>query len=228
MAYINIFDPNRGVYVYELTKTRTVIGRKRALSDCVINDSTVSRAHVEIILQDDTYIIKDLKSSAGMVINKFPTDVFKLTDGLNVQLGQIVIEFKEGKPEKKFKVKGTDMTLEQIKKSYSYLPSSIEVHGRFIAVDAATIFYTGDTVSFGKDGVKLIVPEMLLDEYNVLELKIVWPGGQERSFFTEVVDFSKEEKCVYLKFHKVDIEKYNRIIHDNECLDWILLQVAVV
>ncbi len=225
MAYINIFDPSLGVYEYEITKDRTVIGRKRSLCDCVLNDTTVSREHAEIIYDDEKYIIRDLDSSSGIIINGHPEKLFRLTEGMNVQLGQIVIEFREGVPEKKYKVRGTDLSEDEILAKYLDLPTSLEVHGRFIDIDAEKIFHTGDTVAFGKDGVKVTVPEMLLGEYNVLELEIKWPGGQVRSFFTEVIDYSVSQKCVYLKFHKMSKIVYDKIIAENPCLDWILLQV---
>lgn len=227
MPYISIFDPSRGVYEFELTKERTVIGRKRSLCDCVIDDSTVSREHAEIYKEGDKYLIKNLSSSGGTVIDGFQEELFRLRDGVNIQIGQIVLEFKEGSPEKKYKIKGTSLTPEEIRDMYLHLPHSLEVHGRYIEVDAANIFNTGDTVAFGKDGVKVSVPEMMLGEYNVLELEIKWPGGQMRTFFTEIIDFSREEKSVYLKFHKVAKESYDKIIEDNKCHEWILLQVPV-
>ncbi len=226
MAYIKIFDPAVGVSFFELNKDRIVIGRKRALADCVINDSTLSREHAEIVKENDKYIIKDLNSTSGVVIKGTPVDMFRLTEGLNVQLGQIVIEFNEGTPEKKYKVKGTDLSPEEICKLYLYLPTSLEVFGRFVGVDAAEIFNTGDTIAFGRDGVKLKVPEMWLGEYNVLELKIKWPGGQVRSFLTEVIDFSHEEKCVYLKFHHISRLAYQAIMQKNKPQEWLILQVA--
>ena len=226
MAYINIFDPDRGVYEYELSKDRTVIGRKRALCDCVISDNTVSREHLEIIKDGEKYLVKDMNSSSGIIINGHPEQEFRLVDGMNIQLGKIILEFREGELEKKYKIKGTSLTSAEISKLYLPLPKSLGVLGRFIAVDAAKIFRTGDTVTFGKDGVKLTVPELMLGEYNVLELKLTWPAGQSRSFFTEVIDYSLKKKCVYLKFHKISKIAYEKIIADNECYDWILLQVA--
>ena len=226
MAYINIFDPNRGVYKYELSKDRTIIGRKRALCDCVISDSTVSREHLEIVKDGEKYLVKDLNSSSGIIINGHPEKEFRLVDGMNIQLGQIIIEFRVGDLEKKYKVKGTKLSQFEISELYLPLPKSLEVLGRFIAVDAAKIFKTGDTVTFGKDGVRLTVPELMLGEYNVLELEFKWPAGQSRFFFTEIIDYSLEKKCVYLKFHKISKTAYEKIISDNECYDWILLQVA--
>ena len=226
MPYFNIFDPNIGVYEFELTKDRMVIGRKRALCDCVINDSTVSREHAEVVkLNNGKYLIRDMDSSSGVIINGYSEKEFRLTEGLNIQLGQIVLEYRDGIPEKKYKIRHTDLTVEQLQDQCLFLPTSLEVYGRFIGVDAGAIFHTGDTIDFGKDGVKLIVPELLLGEYSVLELKIKWPGGQVRSFFTEVIGYFRPDRCVYLKFHKISKNAYDRILEESECLDWILLQI---
>ena len=91
-----------------------------------------------------------MDSNSGIIINGYPEKIFRLTEGLNIQLGQIVLEYREGTPEKKYKIRQTDLSLEQLKELCLFLPTSLAVHGRFVGVDAGTVFHTGDTVAFGE------------------------------------------------------------------------------
>ena len=73
MAFILV---RRGSYedagkVFTLSKPVTVIGRITTQNkpDIELNDEVVSRRHVEIILKDDGYWIKDLGSTNGTMLN---------------------------------------------------------------------------------------------------------------------------------------------------------------
>ena len=228
MAYLKIFDPGQGVYDFSLKKDITIIGRKHSVADCVINDNTISRAHAQITRNNDQYIIKDLDSTSGVLVEQCRIDSFILTDGVNFQLGQIVIEFKEGEVERKLAGNIIDLSVNTVEGDYSEFPSSIGVSGRFIDAKAEEIFYSGDTMHFGKDGVKLYLPDSIVGDYDVLELEINWPGGQKRFFLTEIIAYSREKSMAFVKIHKVGVDQYVRIVKKSSQMEWMLLQVPNV
>lgn len=81
---------------YELGKKKTLRIGKRADNDIVINsDKTVSRNHVEIESTDDNqYILRDLNSTNGTLINGLKVKEAFLSQGDLVQVGETKIEFE--------------------------------------------------------------------------------------------------------------------------------------
>jgi pSer/pThr/pTyr-binding forkhead associated (FHA) protein len=64
LAIIN--GPDAGS-VYRIEKPRVTIGRTGA--DLALNDSEVSRAHAAVEIRDATYLVEDLKSTNGTLID---------------------------------------------------------------------------------------------------------------------------------------------------------------
>ncbi len=81
--------PNPGK-TYPLTKPEMVIGRDLA-SDIVINDVEVSRKHAHLVAQADGYLIEDLGSTNGTVVNGLRlTGPYMLHPGEQITLGEHV------------------------------------------------------------------------------------------------------------------------------------------
>src|SRR5581483_1895955 len=64
LAVIN--GPDAGS-VFRIEKPRVTIGRTGA--DIALNDSEISRAHVAVEIRDTTYLVEDLKSTNGTLID---------------------------------------------------------------------------------------------------------------------------------------------------------------
>jgi pSer/pThr/pTyr-binding forkhead associated (FHA) protein len=69
-----------------ITEPRFVLGRDPSC-EVVLQDSTVSRRHAEILYRDGAYWIKDLGSANGTLVNGHPVDYVKLAQGDIVSLG---------------------------------------------------------------------------------------------------------------------------------------------
>lgn len=78
--------------VYTL-KPETVIGRD-PLADIVVEDSAVSRRHVQLTLQGDTCLVEDLASANGTFIGGARITRHELANGDRLQLGpRVVLRF---------------------------------------------------------------------------------------------------------------------------------------
>lgn len=76
--------------VYDLEKNELFIGRDLN-NDIVINDPEVSRRHARLILQGKTYVLEDLGSTNGTVVNgQRLSGPYILKDGDDITLGETV------------------------------------------------------------------------------------------------------------------------------------------
>lgn len=76
-----------------LTKPVTVIGRG-AESDLRLHDTGVSRAHLELHLEDDAVRLADLRSTNGTLLNGRPVRSALLEDGDRIEVGATPMVFK--------------------------------------------------------------------------------------------------------------------------------------
>lgn len=77
---------------YRLGPERLLIGRIHR-SDILIEDSSVSREHAAIERKDGRFILEDLKSTNGTLINGESVDVRVLNHGDKIRVGNTVLQF---------------------------------------------------------------------------------------------------------------------------------------
>ncbi len=82
----------------EVVKTVPISGRVRigrlADNDLVIPDPGVSRHHAEVVEDNGRYLIRDLGSTNGTVVNGSPVTSHRLQDGDRIAFGRSVVEFR--------------------------------------------------------------------------------------------------------------------------------------
>ena len=81
--------------VFELSKDRVIIGRLPE-SDVSVPDPGVSRRHAEVRRQDGRYVVTDLGSTNGTMVNEAPVGERVLEDGDRITIGRTVLEFRSG------------------------------------------------------------------------------------------------------------------------------------
>lgn len=79
--------------VHQLTAAATVIGRSRQ-SDIVVGDPNVSRRHCEVRREGDDYVVIDLGSTNGILLNGREVQRAGLAEGDRLQLGSTVMRFE--------------------------------------------------------------------------------------------------------------------------------------
>jgi hypothetical protein len=80
---------------FALDRDRLVIGRL-AGSEIEIQDSGASRRHAEIRRQGGDFVIVDLGSTNGTLVNESPVSEQRLEDGDRITIGRTVLEFRKG------------------------------------------------------------------------------------------------------------------------------------
>ena len=83
----------RGDRVYRLDGPAIVLGRSRQC-DVVINDPNVSRRHAEVRREADGYVVVDLESTNGILVNGRGVKRVALADGDRLQLGTTSLSFE--------------------------------------------------------------------------------------------------------------------------------------
>jgi hypothetical protein len=83
----------RGDRVYRLDGPAIVLGRSRQC-DVVINDPNVSRRHAEVRREADGYVVVDLESTNGILVNGREVKRVALADGDRLQLGTTSLSFE--------------------------------------------------------------------------------------------------------------------------------------
>jgi hypothetical protein len=76
-----------------LTKDRTVIGRLPE-SDVVVDDPGASRRHAEIRRENGEFVLADLGSTNGTMVNESTVGEHVLQDGDRITIGKAVLEFR--------------------------------------------------------------------------------------------------------------------------------------
>jgi len=79
---------------YPVAGATTSLGRDPD-NDIVLSGKKVSRHHAEVVLAEDGYMIRDLGSTVGTLVNGVQVDEWKLSNGDSVQLGDVVLVFME-------------------------------------------------------------------------------------------------------------------------------------
>lgn len=82
---------NKGI-AYFLNSHRVLMGRSPA-ADIQILDEKSSREHGELVKNEGTYILTDLKSSNGIIVNNAKTIQKRLEDGDTIVIGKVVFKF---------------------------------------------------------------------------------------------------------------------------------------
>ncbi len=77
---------------YRLGPKTVLIGREDQC-DITINDSSVSRKHASVERKDGRFILQDLKSTNGTLINGESIDVYVLSHGDKIRIGRTVFQF---------------------------------------------------------------------------------------------------------------------------------------
>ena len=78
---------------YALDRDRVVIGRL-AGSEIEIADTGASRRHAEVRRQGEDFVIADLGSTNGTLVNESPVSERTLEDGDRITIGRTVLEFR--------------------------------------------------------------------------------------------------------------------------------------
>jgi hypothetical protein len=80
---------------WTLDRDAQVIGRL-AGSEIEIQDTGASRRHAEIRRKGDDFVIVDLGSTNGTLVNDSPVAEYTLEDGDRITIGRTVLEFRRG------------------------------------------------------------------------------------------------------------------------------------
>jgi hypothetical protein len=92
-AELVMLDHGKPGSVFPLAKDRVIIGRLDE-SDVVLSDPGASRRHAEVRRQDDEYVIADLGSTNGTMVNESTIGERTLTEGDRITIGRTVLEFR--------------------------------------------------------------------------------------------------------------------------------------
>ena len=82
---------NKGV-AYFLNANRLIMGRGDG-ADIQIADDKSSRVHGELVRSEGTYVLTDLKSANGIMVNEVKIVQQKLNDGDKIVIGRVVFKF---------------------------------------------------------------------------------------------------------------------------------------
>ncbi len=83
---------------YPFFTSEIIVGREATCSVC-IPDQAVSRSHVRIFLEDDDWILRDLSSRNGTIVNGRYVSDHRLADRDEIRIGDAIFKFvQEGAP----------------------------------------------------------------------------------------------------------------------------------
>jgi hypothetical protein len=92
-AQLVVIEKGKAGRAFSLTKERVIIGRLEE-SDLVLADPGVSRRHAEVRRRDGKYVIADLGSTNGTMVNEATIGERELEEGDRITIGHTVLEFR--------------------------------------------------------------------------------------------------------------------------------------
>jgi hypothetical protein len=92
-AELVLIDKGKPGKVYPISKDVVVIGR-HADSDVVLSDPGASRRHAEVRRQDGRFVLADLGSTNGTMVNEATIGERELAEGDRITIGRTVLEFR--------------------------------------------------------------------------------------------------------------------------------------
>ena len=92
-AELVTIDRGKSGRAFPLTKDRVIIGRL-AESDVVVPDPGVSRRHAEVRRENGDFVISDLGSTNGTMVNESTIGERTLQEGDRITIGRTVLEFR--------------------------------------------------------------------------------------------------------------------------------------
>lgn len=93
MPELIITGQGGGIVRHALAEEPATIGRDRTC-EVPIEDPGASRRHARVVPTPDGYIVEDLGSKNGTLVNDRPTDGAVLQDGDRIVIGQVQLEFR--------------------------------------------------------------------------------------------------------------------------------------
>lgn len=93
--FLALVEDGSVVKEFALERDTALIGRL-AGSEVEISDPGASRRHAEVRRQGDGYVIVDLGSTNGTLVNDDPVSERTLEDGDRITIGQTTLEFRKG------------------------------------------------------------------------------------------------------------------------------------
>ena len=93
VAELVTIERGRAGSVHPLSRDRTIIGRL-AESDVVVADPGVSRRHAEVRRENGRFVISDLGSTNGTLVNGASIGERTLEQGDRISIGRTVLEFR--------------------------------------------------------------------------------------------------------------------------------------
>lgn len=82
--------------VYHVTNARVTIGRERVGGGVVLTDPNASRRHAELVFDGSAWLVHDLNSTNGTLVNDVDVAEALLHDGDVLTIGLTNLEFREG------------------------------------------------------------------------------------------------------------------------------------
>lgn len=92
-AQLVMIEKGKAGKAFPLSKDRVIIGRLGE-SDLVLADPGVSRRHAEVRREDGRYVISDLGSTNGTMVNEATIGERVLEEGDRITVGRTVLEFR--------------------------------------------------------------------------------------------------------------------------------------
>ena len=158
---------NKGM-AYYLEGKRAVMGRSQD-TDIQILDPLASKQHVELVLQGEFYILTDLNSHNGVMVNGKKTIQKKLDENDNIIVGQTVFKYSKVDVKKQQKLKNPE---KKKKKKNPYLIAAV-------AIVVIFLFDTDDKKTPEEEKTNEISNRFLLNSKN-RKRKLKHDEGHER------------------------------------------------
>ncbi len=94
-ATLTLFDRGRAIRTFSLSKPTVTLGRMPEC-DIVVPDAGASRQHARIGQRDGAFVLSDLGSTNGTLVNDEVVGERELDDGDRNMIGETVLEFRRG------------------------------------------------------------------------------------------------------------------------------------
>ena len=218
--YLRISSQVIGSSEFDLPAHPTTIGRSDDV-DIKFADPAVSPTHAVITCEDNKFLVKDLGSELGTIVNGEPITSHHLQHDDVIQISRYTLQFQDHTVQTMASRVATKAEA-LLRVKFRLLPSSMRVECRILRVPPEKIFEPGDTLKVGQAGLLIPMTDSLGDS-TCVEVHLKWPNGRERFYLGGIMgvitEFGVHWMCV--KLHALPLKTHERVVERANPGPWL-------
>ena len=223
-AYLKVFGPDIGIFVYPLTGGTVNIGRGRE-AQLRLPNRCVSRHHATLSCGIGQFILQDAGSTSGTTVDGNTFEKHVLRHGDTIEIGTYLLQFRTHE-----ELPGVDEVAARaellLRGNYCAPLSAIPLRYRILWHDPTSLFGSGETLAIGSNG--LLIPTWdPPTEASCLEIAIELTHSITTRYLGELMGTIGKDGVDWMcvRLHNTEPSRIDAIVSQADTGSWINVNI---